>query len=33
MLTGRLPLGKFQPPSREVQMDVRLDEVVLHVLE
>ena len=33
MLTGELPLGKFQPPSRKVQMDVRLDEVVLHALE
>jgi tRNA A-37 threonylcarbamoyl transferase component Bud32 len=33
MLTGELPLGKFQPPSRRVRMDVRLDEVVLHALE
>ena len=33
MLTGELPAGKFQPPSRKVQMDVRLDEVVLHALE
>jgi serine/threonine protein kinase len=36
MLTGELPLGKFQPPSscaRGVQIDVRLDEVVLHALE
>jgi serine/threonine protein kinase len=33
MLTGELPIGKFQPPSRKVQMDVRLDEVVLHALE
>lgn len=33
LLTGELPLGKFQPPSRKVQMDVRLDEVVLHALE
>jgi len=33
MLTGELPLGTFQPPSRKVQMDVRLDEVVLHALE
>ncbi len=33
MLTGELPLGKFQPPSQRVQMDVRLDEVVLHTLE
>ncbi len=33
MLTGELPLGKFQPPSRKVQVDVRLDEVVLRALE
>jgi tRNA A-37 threonylcarbamoyl transferase component Bud32 len=33
MLTGELPLGKFQPPSRKVHIDVRLDEVVLHALE
>jgi serine/threonine protein kinase len=33
MLTGELPLGKFQPPSQKVQMDVRLDEVVLRTLE
>jgi len=33
MLTGELPLGKFAPPSRKVQVDVRLDEVVMHALE
>jgi hypothetical protein len=33
MLTGELPLGKFQPPSCRVQVDVRLDDVVLHALE
>jgi predicted Ser/Thr protein kinase len=36
MLTGELPLGKFGPPSsspRGLQMDVRLDEVVLRALE
>jgi len=33
MLTGELPLGKFQPPSRKVEVDVRLDEVVMHALE
>ena len=33
MLTNELPLGKFAPPSRKVQVDVRLDEVVLHALE
>jgi serine/threonine protein kinase len=32
-LTGELPLGRFQPPSKKVQVDVRLDEVVLHALE
>src|SRR5450432_1982205 len=36
MLTGELPLGKFAAPSsgpRGVQVDVRLDEVVLRALE
>ena len=33
LLTGELPLGKFQAPSQKVQVDVRLDEVVLHTLE
>ena len=33
LLTGELPLGKFQPPSRRVSVDVRLDEVVLRALE
>jgi len=33
MLTGELPAGKFEPPSRRVQIDVRLDEVVLRALE
>jgi serine/threonine protein kinase len=36
MLTGELPLGKFQPPSSCIggmQIDVRLDEVVLRALE
>ncbi len=33
MLTGELPLGKFAPPSRKVQVDVRLDEIVLRALE
>jgi len=32
MLTGELPLGRFQPPSQKVQVDVRLDEVVLKAL-
>ena len=33
MLTGELPMGKFQPPSRKVIIDARLDEVVLRTLE
>lgn len=33
MLTGDLPLGKFSPPSRKVQVDVRFDEIVLRALE
>jgi predicted Ser/Thr protein kinase len=34
MLTGELPLGKFAPPSsRKIEIDMRLDEVVLHALE
>lgn len=33
MLTGELPVGKFQPPSKKIQIDVRLDEIVLHALE
>jgi len=33
MLTGELPLGKFPAPSARVQIDVRLDEVVLRSLE
>lgn len=33
MLTGELPKGRFEPPSKKVQIDVRLDEVVLRALE
>ena len=33
MLTGELPLGKFPQPSKRVEVDVRLDEVVLKALE
>ncbi len=33
MLTGDLPIGKFAPPSRKVQVDVRLDDIVLRALE
>ena len=33
MLTGELPLGRFAVPSEKVQVDVRLDNVVLRTLE
>ena len=33
LLTGRLPLGRFALPSERVQIDIRLDEVVLKTLE
>ena len=33
MLTGQLPVGRFELPSKRVQVDVRLDEVVLKALE
>lgn len=33
MLTGELPLGRFQPPSQKLETDRRLDEVVIHALE
>ena len=33
MLTGELPGKSLEPPSKKVQIDVRLDEVVLHALE
>ena len=33
MLTGELPIGRSAPPSKKVQIDVRLDEVVLRSLE
>src|SRR6266568_8584745 len=33
LLTGELPLGRFPTPSQKIQVDVRLDEVVLHALE
>ena len=33
MLTGELPIGRFPPPSQRVEVDVRLDEVVLRTLE
>ncbi|MGI9516375.1 MAG: serine/threonine-protein kinase [Pirellulaceae bacterium] len=33
MLTGELPIGRFEAPSTKVRIDVRLDEVVLRSLE
>ena len=33
LLTGELPLGRFAPPSQKVEVDVRLDDVVLKALE
>jgi len=32
LLTGELPLGRFAPPSRKIEVDVKLDEVVLKSL-
>ena len=32
MLTGQTPVGAFEPPSKKVQVDVRLDEIVLRSL-
>ena len=33
MLTGELPGQKIEPPSKKVQIDVRLDEIVLRAME
>ncbi len=33
LLTGEVPMGRFAPPSKTVQIDVRLDEIVLRALE
>jgi predicted Ser/Thr protein kinase len=33
MLTGQLPIGRFEAPSKRAQVDVRLDEIVLRALE
>jgi serine/threonine protein kinase len=33
MLTGEVPMGRFEPPSKRVHVDVRLDEVVLRALK
>jgi predicted Ser/Thr protein kinase len=32
LLTGELPLGRFDVPSHKVEVDVRLDEIVLRTL-
>jgi serine/threonine protein kinase len=32
MLTGEIPMGQFDPPSRKAAVDARLDEVVLRAL-
>ncbi|MEQ8790531.1 MAG: serine/threonine-protein kinase [Pirellulaceae bacterium] len=33
LLTGEVPMGRFEPPSQRVRVDVRLDEIVLRTLE
>ena len=33
LLTGELPIGRFAPPSKKVQIDVRIDEMVMQLLE
>ena len=33
MLTGELPAKQIEPPSRKVQIDVRIDEIVMRALE
>ena len=33
LLTGEVPGSRLEPPSRRVQIDVRLDEIVLRALE
>ncbi len=33
MLTGELPIGRFDPPSKRARVDVRLDDVVFRALE
>lgn len=32
LLTGELPIGRFEAPSQKLEVDVRLDEVVLRAL-
>jgi serine/threonine protein kinase len=33
MLTGELPVGKFEPPSQRSRVDPRLDDIVMQALE
>lgn len=33
MLTGEVPMGRFELPSKKVQIDVKFDEIVLRSLE
>jgi predicted Ser/Thr protein kinase len=33
MLTGEVPMGRFEPPSKKVRIDVKIDEIVLHAME
>ncbi|MCX6879247.1 MAG: serine/threonine-protein kinase [Verrucomicrobia bacterium] len=33
LLTGQLPRGVFDPPSRKVSIDIRLDEIVLRAMQ
>jgi len=33
LLTGELPLGRFEAPSKKAQLDARLDQVVFRTLE
>jgi hypothetical protein len=33
MLTGELPLGRFELPSKKAAVDPRLDELILHAME
>jgi hypothetical protein len=33
MLTGELPMGRFEPPSDSADLDARIDRIVMHALE
>ncbi len=33
LLTGELPVGRFEPPSQKAPVDYRLDQIVNHALE